>query len=202
MTLENPTFGTVTYGMAAEGYDTWSFREVGSGGVVVLPFAFVAGALHVLVIRQHRRNQGGEVWNAPRGFLDAGETSIEAGVRELREETGYAAGAALFELAGAPTNPNSTFFETPAPDHGVRFCAVEVPESKLRPADGGLGWSPSAIERGVDSSEAMDRERIVAARFVPWTEAVHVADMFTVAAVARLLAHLSMKGTLLVAARP
>jgi hypothetical protein len=88
LSLEDPRFGTLSYGMSEQGYNTWSFHENGGGGVVTVPFTFREGGLLVGVVEQLRPNQGGSVLNVPRGFLDPDEESAHAAARELSEETG------------------------------------------------------------------------------------------------------------------
>src|SRR5215469_17971557 len=60
-------------------------------GIAVLP---VLSDKFVLV-RVYRHPLGKELWEAPRGFVDADETAAEAALRELAEETG---------LRSAPAN--------------------------------------------------------------------------------------------------
>lgn len=58
-------------------------RQFSAGGLVVDEHG------NVLLIRaRNLRNQ--PVWTLPKGTLQAGETSAEAALREVREETGYA----------------------------------------------------------------------------------------------------------------
>lgn len=45
----------------------------------------------MLIVRQHRPAAGCATAEIPAGLLDAGETPAEAALRELREETGFAA---------------------------------------------------------------------------------------------------------------
>jgi 8-oxo-dGTP pyrophosphatase MutT (NUDIX family) len=53
-------------------------------GVCVLPR--IAGRLGLM--RGYRHQFDTEVWQAPAGFVDAGESAAEAALRELKEETG------------------------------------------------------------------------------------------------------------------
>lgn len=161
------------------GYDTWSFQETGGGGAVIAPYATVAGELVVGVVKQMRLNQYGEVWNLPRGFIESGELHLAGAVRELREETGLLAEVVL--LPGEPANPNSAFFIT-APGEGVRFYAAKLQADTLcRDAQGSLQLSVP---------QSANEEHISLLRFVPWREAIVLADMFTVAGVGRLLAYI------------
>jgi ADP-ribose pyrophosphatase len=47
---------------------------------------------HVVLVRQWRHAAGLRMWEIPAGKLDPGETPQQCAARELREETGYAAG--------------------------------------------------------------------------------------------------------------
>lgn len=191
MTLSHPDFGVLAYGLTPGGYDGWTFHEVGGGGSVVLPYC--AADDHVLVglVEQSRPLQGGTVLNAPRGFVDRGELYEAAARRELLEEMGLdVAPDALQPLPGQPANPNSAFFET-ARDEGVRFFSVCLEHSMLR-RDDGDSWAlvPGVIRDDASGRHSRLRERIRGARFLPWYEAAGLGDMFTNAAVARLLASL------------
>jgi 8-oxo-dGTP pyrophosphatase MutT (NUDIX family) len=53
-------------------------------GVAVLPL--IHGQF--VLVRSYRHALGAELWEAPRGFIDAGEIPAAAGLRELTEETG------------------------------------------------------------------------------------------------------------------
>lgn len=180
-------FGELNYGMSSVGYDGWSWKEPGGGGSVTIPYAKINGGLHLGVVKQMRHNQGGEVLNVPRGFLDPKETHFQAAERELAEETGIApVAASLVALPGDPMNPNSTFFETVEPCEGVKFFVCKVSQDALKRESDGV-W---VFKHGIVKPVSKAAEGIVKCMFIYWKEAAKLSDMFTVAAVARLLANL------------
>lgn len=185
--IAHPTYGTLAYGLTPGGYDGWSFRESSGGGVVILPHIELRGVLHVVVVEQHRPNQGGVVLNAPRGFIDRGESPAAAAARELEEELGVAFDPQrLRALPGAPANPNSAFFETPASDEGVVFFTLTLEPGELVAGEDGLGLEPVS-RAGRAAGGCASEEGIIGAKLLPWHRAAGLSDMITNAAVARLL---------------
>lgn len=191
--ISAPQFGAVRYGMTPGGYDGWSFSEAGGGGSAVIPFCVEEKRLLIGTIREFRHNLGSETANVPRGFLDPGEVHLAAARRELAEETGFHSDH-VFQLPGEPVNCNSSFFETPAPDLGVRFFAVEVAAGLLERREGAMRFREDVLATEPVEQALRRRERIGATEFVEWTEAAGYRDMFTLAAVARLLAWLVTTG--------
>jgi ADP-ribose pyrophosphatase len=59
------------------------------GAVTILP---LDADRRVLFVRQYRHATGKELLELPAGTLDAGESAESCALREIREETGYAAG--------------------------------------------------------------------------------------------------------------
>lgn len=193
--ITHPNFGTLAYGLTPSGYDGWAFHEIGGGGTVTLPFLIWEAILRVGVIKQKRPNQGGGVWNVPRGFIDLGETTAMAAIRELHEETGYSASPhRVFPLPGAKANPNSAFFETWGNEEGVGFFALEVLSEEAEQTDAGIVFRRDLLNLG-DAAQHQRKEDIIEnIRFIPWHDAACLGDMFSNAAVARLLAHLRTVG--------
>ncbi len=190
LVIDHPSFGTLTYGLAAGGHDGWSFHEHGGGGAVILPFCLVDDELFVGLVEQDRPLQGGPVLNAPRGFLDPNERHAVGAQRELFEEMGLEAPkSSLIALPGAPANPNSTFFETAGPEEGVRFFALEIPRSAVTQQNPDrYGFKSGVIAQDGEARQHRLAEKIGKAAFLPWYQAAMVGDMITNAAVARLLA--------------
>ena len=62
----------------------------------------------VVLIRQYRHGLDGSCVEIPGGIVDPGEDPLAAGVRELREETGFGGGSA--ELIGSVT-PNPAILD-------------------------------------------------------------------------------------------
>jgi 8-oxo-dGTP pyrophosphatase MutT (NUDIX family) len=192
LTIECSRFGVLAYGITPAGYDGWSFQEVGGGGSVIIPYLMRGEDLYIGVVRQHRYNQGGEVLNVPRGFLDRGESPHETAIREMSEETGYNADKRkVIDLGGQPANPNSAFFDTSEAGEGVKFFAVEIFEHEIETRDGKLTLRSEWHNRS--HLEERLREGIAGSYFIHWTEAAQLADMFSNAAVARLQAFLYVR---------
>lgn len=59
------------------------------GAVTILP---IDSEGHILFVRQYRHSAGKELLELPAGTLDVGELPDTCALREIREETGFAAG--------------------------------------------------------------------------------------------------------------
>lgn len=185
-------FGDLVYGLTPHGHDGWAFHEHGGGGAVVAPWVRFEGVLHVGVIEQSRPLQGGVVLNVPRGFADVDENKAQAARREIAEEMGLRLGdRPLVDLGGAPGNPNSTFFDTHAADEGVRFFAIQLLPAEVERVKGILQPRADLILQDHEHQLSRAQEAIERTRFLPWFEVAHLGDLFSVSAVARLLAWLS-----------
>lgn len=65
-------------------------QDISSGGIVIKN---VSQSIQVLVVQNHRKSRSDEYWwGFPKGHLEADETSEQAAVREVEEETGIKAG--------------------------------------------------------------------------------------------------------------
>jgi ADP-ribose pyrophosphatase YjhB (NUDIX family) len=187
LTISNPKFGVVTYGLTTPGYDGWSFRENGGGGSVIVPYASIEKQLYIGVLEQGRHNQGGKVLNVPRGFLDPGESHFEAAKREFAEESGVNVKVNVVPLAGEPMNPNSAFFETPEPEEGVKCFAVQFHSAQLEKGEMGYKFRDGIVKPNAESKATKLAEQILGCHFIPFAKALQLGDMFTVAAVGRLM---------------
>ncbi len=67
-------------------YEYTRLRPAGVGVAV----AAIDGEGRILLEREYRHGLGQVIWQLPGGLVDEGEDLIEAGLRELAEETGYA----------------------------------------------------------------------------------------------------------------
>lgn len=98
----------------------------------------------VVLVEQYRHGSRSVELEIPGGMMNVGETDpVAAGLRELREETGYAGGTARL-LAGLPSNPalfsNTCFFVLVENctlqhevefDHGEDLCTHLHPVAEL-----------------------------------------------------------------------
>lgn len=191
--LSHPRFGELNYGLTPGGYDGLSFHEVGGGGAVTVPYVIINEELYIGLVEQYRHNQGGKIWNLPRGFLDPGENHFGAAIRETKEETGFTFSVPkrLKELAAWPGNPNSAFFETPTKDEGVRFYALQIlPDEVEETTEAGITtfrFKPGLLKPASKQAEIISR-----CEFAHWTETMKLGDLFTRAGVGTLLSELSI----------
>jgi len=183
--LDNPSYGTLTYGKNPAGnYDSWAFHEVGGGGSVIIPFVLIQNEIWIGVVQQVRPLQSAQpVLNVPRGFLDPNEKHFEAAVRETDEEVGFSQGSRIFQLPGKPVNPNSAFFETWGKDEGVEFFAIEILHDEIQPGEGETWIVKPGILKPVDKAA----EGILKSIFIPWGQAALLGDAFTRCGVVALL---------------
>lgn len=171
-------------------YDAIRYWELGGGGTVTIPYALFESQLWIGVVTQFRVHMGGDVENAPRGYLKVGGTSRDENAsEELAEEVGpkVAALNAPVQMEGNGVNMNSAVFWTAEANEGNSFHAVEVPDGYLERR----GERELRFKEGLVAPEG--GESIIRCRFVPWMDVVHGRDGLSIVGVARLIAHLCVK---------
>ncbi|MCR4324772.1 MAG: hypothetical protein NUV69_03745 [Candidatus Curtissbacteria bacterium] len=96
------------------------------------------------------------------------------------------------ELNGEPTNPNTAFFITDTPDKGDRFYKVLFHADEVKqvndsqnPIEREFEFDPDKIQPNPESAMG---KRIMNSRFIHWTRAMQLRDMYTLAGVGRLAA--------------
>jgi len=106
----------------------------------------------LVLVRQFRFGIDGFSLEIPGGVMEAGEDPVEAGLRELREETGYAGATARllgsvhpnpaiqanrchFVLVGGATRAHGCEWDT---DEEIEVVALPVAEALGRARDGGI----------------------------------------------------------------
>jgi ADP-ribose pyrophosphatase len=144
------------------------------GAAAVVP---LLGSGEVLMLRQYRHATGGWLLEIPAGTRDAGETPEECARRELREETGFAAGA-LEPLGWVWTTPGFA-------DERIWLYLATA-----------LSTGRQALER----DELLTLERLPLAQAVAMAAAGGIVDAKSVAALLRAAARLGV--TLRPAAAP
>jgi len=132
------------YLRAPDGRETQFEIVEHSGSVVMLP---IDDAGNLLFVRQYRHAAGSDLLELPAGTRDAGESYEACAAREMREETGMAAGR--LEKAGE-------FFL--APGYSTEFMAVFIARA----------LTPDPLPS--DTDEFLQVERI------PVKEAIHMAE--------------------------
>jgi ADP-ribose pyrophosphatase len=95
----------------------------------------------IVLVRQFRFGIDGFSLEIPGGVIEAGEDPVVAGLRELREETGYAGGVARL-LGTVHPNPaiqsnrcHFVFVEGAAPSHSLEWDPDEEIQVSTQPVD-------------------------------------------------------------------
>jgi ADP-ribose pyrophosphatase len=109
-----------------------------AGAVTILP---LDDERRILFVRQYRHATGSQLLELPAGTLDPGETAETCALREIREETGFAAGK--ITKLGA-------FFLAPgySTEYMVVFLATNLKQDPLRgDPDEFISLEPVAVEQ-------------------------------------------------------
>ena len=176
----------------------WGGASTKEGGAVIIPYATIQSTLFVGLLKEHRVLRGRVVLNVPRGFL-SGASALQTANREQDEEVGFLdATPRIHQLPGNPANPNSAFFETRVGE-GVRFFAFMLRENELEETREetieGAEDKVFQIKRNLVAPLTVEENgSILGLLFYRWTVAAKIGDMFSNAAVARLLACLETEG--------
>ena len=113
------------------------------GAVVVLPLVDDG---HVCLLRNHRFIIDQTLWELPAGTLEPGEAPDRAAVRELAEETGYAAGrwrklAELYPSPGCLSELMHLYVAQDLTPGAARPEADEQLEAHVVPWDRAVAWA-------------------------------------------------------------
>ncbi len=184
ITFRQPGLGvTAAYGWTPAGFDGLVIRQ-DRGGVVIVPFVEINDQLHIGVVEQNRplQQREGVVLNVPRGFR-GDEEGVRGARRELNEEVGINP-ELIVELGGQPTNPNSTFFDTSGcNEQGDRYFGVWLTPDQVVQDNGVWRLRPDLVDGDKAHRVA---ECIGRCRFIPWDQAIDLADSFTIVAAAKV----------------
>jgi mutator protein MutT len=86
---------------------------------------FVENDGRFILLHRQPHKQEGDKWGLPAGKVDAGESDIDAVVREVHEETGILRSKNDFELMGV--------YEFTFPEHDVTFPAYRLQLAAIEP---------------------------------------------------------------------
>lgn len=139
-----------------------------SGGVAIIP---VDGDGNVYCVRQYRYAVGEHVLEVPAGKLNDGEQPIDCAVRELSEETGFAAGDLI---------PLGSFYPSPG------YCMERI-----------YIYLATKLKKGrahLDEGEFLDVEKYPLDTLADMVMKDEIDDAKTVIAILKAKAYLSSKG--------
>jgi len=100
-------------------------RENVQPTVGIIPFRYASGQLQVALSFRHGTSRLRDVWGAAGGWVERGESIVDAAIRELCEETGYL--TARFRLSLVGFEPGTTD-EKPPRHYLTASFGVELPE--------------------------------------------------------------------------
>lgn len=162
--------------------------RVGGGGAVSLLYTIdETGQLWIGGVMQMRRNISDKhIFNAMRGYNRPGEGNLSAALREALEESGRNDLMTPIQLKGETLNVDSAMNDS-RHGGGVDLFRVEVPfEALIQNDDGTLSFDTT------DLTDEQRNEGIYKVLFIRGTiqSIARLADSFTIAGFARLLADL------------
>lgn len=189
LVIEHPNFGSVRYGLRPEGYDGWLAYQPGGGGSVAMPYLIKDRRLYVGVVEEKREPAGGIVLNVPRGYIDPGETHLQAAVRETSEETGFNAASRMVAIS-AGTNIDNSIFVAKDGD-GVHYFAFEVFEEEVE--YNGSYNVPTFKFKGDLQPKTGIGEKIHKCIFFPYDWCVNLNDQFTLTGLSKLEKYLRVE---------
>lgn len=130
----------------------------------------LTGEGKVLLVRQYRQAVRDFVWELPGGVVDAGEDALAAGLRELREETGYVAERAECIARTAVDPPKATFYNHLVVAHGCRPAGAQA----------------------LDHTEEIEIHALPPRELLQWVRQGQIWAQSSIACIYRALDHLGM----------
>lgn len=180
------------YGMGPDGWDDFTRRETGGGGVGDVVFSIINRDLWIGLVEQMRAYQSNDpVENILRGYLGQNETRNERAALTAEVDGGMT-NFLIFELPGAPKNTNNAFNETwQNGGDGVTDCGIFVPRKYLVAKGNTYEFKPNVIKTPSDQTR-----KILGCHFIHWTDSARLGDMMTTSGGYRLMAFLHDVGVL------
>lgn len=128
--LYHPKYGSVKHEQLSS-HDQYTIEE--NPGVIIVPYRD-----NKIGLVEHYREVPDKIYfEAPRGFIEKGETCLDAAVREIEEEIGI--NVRIAEHVGK-INPNTSFYETE-----IDVVKIKLPDSyKVK------------LEKGIESFNLYD----------------------------------------------
>lgn len=146
----------------------YEYTRLAPGGIGVGVIGFNRDG-EVLLEREYRHGVGEVIWQIPGGLADPGEPLQEAGLRELREETGYAPA----EVSAETVRYLGTVWDNPA--FGLAQSHIYAAWNLVHVGDVShdtaefvtLHWQPVTwLKEAVRTGEIKDRVLVAAVAFL------------------------------------